>query len=474
MLAKHGDNVIEIMEESKTSNESQSNSGQRSRIKKCFFYSIVIVLYIAVLSPSILPTYFYFTSEKPELKAERRNHTSGRNLTISSGYTGYNVGNSSYCNHPFIPQQQQLYNITLCVPQCGWSPLTRDENYQINATTYTACIIAIISLILILMTWCKVSELWKFPHFIIVIMLTESTTIVSFVSVAILLGNDVFCSSKFLSEASKKATTFCIFQGALIHYLEGSVTLWFVAYNVVVAKGLVFEKLKANVSSKWPFIISAAVCWILPVIPVVIVLTSRDGYSVPFFANFCFPSSREMFFYTAVLPENVLYAVGVSFLYIIVWKLLKERQAPITASHDQAKTRKSKMDSVVKRLTLLMIFYCATVYLTYGSNAYLLNKSEALETSLKRYITCLNVQPKCPRDYRKYVSHIPLLLNYVAAGIFPLATVLFMAANERTRRFWKQPFHQLRSLLSQHTSSTNVSSQLINEASDRQLTNKSA
>ena len=82
-----------------------------------------------------------------------------RNLTISSGYAGYNVGNSSYCNHPFIPQQQQLYNITLCVPQCGWSPLTRDENYQINATTYTACVIAIISLILILMTWCKVSEL---------------------------------------------------------------------------------------------------------------------------------------------------------------------------------------------------------------------------------------------------------------------------------------------------------------------------
>jgi hypothetical protein len=61
-------------------------------------------------------------------------------------------------------------------------------------------------------------------------------SVVSFVSVAILLGNDVFCSSKFLSEASKKATTFCTFQGALIHYLEGSVTLWFVAYNAVVAK----------------------------------------------------------------------------------------------------------------------------------------------------------------------------------------------------------------------------------------------
>ena len=59
---------------------------------------------------------------------------------------------------------------------------------------------------------------------------------VCLVSLAVLLGNDVFCSSKFLREASKKATTFCIFEGALLHYLEGSVTLWFVAYNVVVAK----------------------------------------------------------------------------------------------------------------------------------------------------------------------------------------------------------------------------------------------
>ena len=80
-----------------------------------------------------------------------------------------------------------------------------------------------------------------------------------------------------------------------------------------------------------------------------------------------------------------------------------------------------------------------------------------------------------PIDYRKYTSHIPLVLSYIAAGIFPLATVLFMAANERTRRFWKTPFHQLRSYISRHTSSSHVTSQLINDDnSERQLTNKSA
>ena len=59
---------------------------------------------------------------------------------------------------------------------------------------------------------------------------------VSLVAVAALLDNDVFCSSTFLEDASKKATPFCVFEGALLHYLEGSVALWFVAYNFVVAK----------------------------------------------------------------------------------------------------------------------------------------------------------------------------------------------------------------------------------------------
>ena len=67
---------------------------------------------------------------------------------------------------------------------------------------------------------------------------------VSLVSVAALLGNDVFCSSKFLLDAPKNATPFCKLQGALLHYLEGSVALWFVAYNFVIAKVDVYFKLK--------------------------------------------------------------------------------------------------------------------------------------------------------------------------------------------------------------------------------------
>ncbi|XP_028413957.1 uncharacterized protein LOC114536803 isoform X2 [Dendronephthya gigantea] len=231
------------------------------------------------------------------------------------------------------------------------------------------------------MTWFKVPHLWKFPHFIIVIMITQSTIIVSFVAVGILLGPDAFCSSKYLEEAYNKATLFCVLEGALTHYLAGSVSFWFVAYNVVIAKGLVFENTQRNERSKWPFIISAACCWILPVIPVAIVLTSSEGYAASAM-TYCFPKSNEMTFYTVVLPENVNYAVGVSFLFVIVWKLIKERRATINSSRHQNEIRKSKMGNVVGRLSLLMIFYTATVYLTYGGLAYQLNKVEALKTSL--------------------------------------------------------------------------------------------
>ena len=30
-----------------------------------------------------------------------------------------------------------------------------------------------------------------------------------------------------------------------------------------------------------------------------------------------------MLYYTAVLPENVLFGIGVTFLFVIVWKLMK-------------------------------------------------------------------------------------------------------------------------------------------------------
>lgn len=68
--------------------------------------------------------------------------------------------------------------------------------------------------------------------------LSESlfVSLVSVVSVASLVGNTMFCSSKYLEKALKKATPFCLFEGALLHYFEGSISLWFVVYNVVVAK----------------------------------------------------------------------------------------------------------------------------------------------------------------------------------------------------------------------------------------------
>ena len=84
-----------------------------------------------------------------------------------------------------------------------------------------------------------------------------------------------------------------------------------------------FDKIHIHQGHRLPFIISALLCWLLPVIPVIVVLNSKEGYNVPLYSNFCFPSSIELVYYTAVLPENILFTIGVSFLYIVIWKLLK-------------------------------------------------------------------------------------------------------------------------------------------------------
>lgn len=75
-------------------------------------------------------------------------------------------------------------------------------------------------------------------------------------------------------------------------------------------------------------------------------------------------------------------------------------------------------------------------------------------------------------DYRNYASHIPLILNYVAAALFPVSTVLFLAANEKARRLWRIPYHHFCNFMSKDpaASRNTTVTQLVNENSaDRQL-----
>lgn len=65
------------------------------------------------------------------------------------------------------------------------------------------------------------------------------------------------------------------------------------------------------------------------------------------------------------------------------------------ASQEHEKLRQNKMDNVVARLTLLMVFYAATFYLTYGSMAYNLNKAKAFQEAVMAYFTCLVFQSDC-------------------------------------------------------------------------------
>ena len=54
----------------------------------------------------------------------------------------------------------------------------------------------------------------------------------------------MFCSTKFWDFGAKfeiKSTTFCKFEGVVLHYFAGSISLWFAAYNVVLAKVIFSE-----------------------------------------------------------------------------------------------------------------------------------------------------------------------------------------------------------------------------------------
>ena len=97
----------------------------------------------------------------------------------------------------------------------------------------------------------------------------------------------------------------------------------FIYLFILSAQGLVYDKIQVNKSHRWSFMISALVCSLLPIIPVILVFNSKEGYSVTFYSNYCFPGDIKFFFYTAVLPENILFAIGVSFLYVVIWKLLQ-------------------------------------------------------------------------------------------------------------------------------------------------------
>ena len=86
---------------------------------------------------------------------------------------------------------------------------------------------------------------------------------------------------------------------------------------------MVYDKINIDIrEEKWPFVVSALVSFSLPIIPVIVVFRSQEGY-VSFYSCYCFPGSTQLTYYTAILPENILFAIGVSFLYLVIWKLLK-------------------------------------------------------------------------------------------------------------------------------------------------------
>ena len=73
-------------------------------------------------------------------------------------------------------------------------------------------------------------------------------------------------------------------------------------------------------TTKKAHIISSLVCWILPCIPVAIVLASDKKYNV---ANmrYCFPADIDLVYFTQVMVTEIAEAVGCTCLFAVAYKL---------------------------------------------------------------------------------------------------------------------------------------------------------
>ncbi|RMX59811.1 hypothetical protein pdam_00007319 [Pocillopora damicornis] len=149
-------------------------------------------------------------------------------------------------------------------------------------------------------------------------------------------------------------------------------------------------------------IVYSLICWLLPFIPVGIVLGSESPPYIVVNMQFCFPGSTDTGYFTTTFITELALGVGVTCLFFVVYKLFMLRNISPVAG-EQAKSRKKKMDKLVQRLVFLMFAYAAIVTLTYIPICLLQQHAALLEHHINRYFRCLMFYPpeKCHKNFEK-------------------------------------------------------------------------
>lgn len=419
--------LVNVHEQDITDTSLSSSGDQKPLVLKersCFRVVLVVIpCLLLIWGVSLLPTVFY-----------------ANKLPVPTDPPSPNISNQTQplypCSHPLILNQKTH----LCEPPCPWVMLTKAEKFALLVVESFSIAVSLLGFVIILSTWMRIKKLRCFPHIIPLYIQGLSSAIAVLIAVANGMGEEkAFCSSKFLAESSKNPTTFCTAQGVLIHYFSVALALWFVVYSINLLKMIYSDSLVNLQGNNYrvQHIVYSLICWLLPFIPVGIVLGSESPPYIVVNMQFCFPGSTDTGYFTTTFITELALGVGGTCLFFVVYKLFMLRNISPVAG-EQAKSRKKKMDKLVQRLVFLMFAYAAIVTLTYIPICLLQQHAALLEHHINRYFRCLMFYPpeKCHKKYEKYTFSDAFVVSSLSTAFFALTTVCFLAFNKQSRKLW--------------------------------------
>lgn len=85
---------------------------------------------------------------------------------------------------------------------------------------------------------------------------------------------------------------------------------------------MVIDKRPSDGYSKTFLTVLSLAVLVLPILPVMYVLKVGDNYTAVYF-RYCFPKDTDEGFYSCLLPQQLLFAFGVTCLLLVIFKLIK-------------------------------------------------------------------------------------------------------------------------------------------------------
>ncbi|XP_078375513.1 uncharacterized protein LOC144658891 [Oculina patagonica] len=421
---------INVHEQETSDTSFSSSGGQKPLIhheRNRFVVALVIITSLLLIwGVSLLPTIFYANKLSVSVEQQESLNTSNQTMPMPR-YP---------CSQPLVLNKKTK----MCEPPCPWVTLTSAEDFALKVVDNFSIAVSLLGFVIILATWIRIKQLRCFPHVIPLCIQGLSAAICFLLAVANGIGREkAFCRSKFYMEAEANPTKFCTAQGMLIHYFSVALALWFVVYSINLLQMICSDSLVSLQGKTYQVkrVVCSLVCWLLPCIPVGIVLGSKSTSYVPLNMRLCFPNGTDIGFYTTTFITEVSQGVGCTCLFFVVYKLFTLRDIS-TVIGEQAKLRKKKMDKVVKRLVFLMFAYAVITALTYIPICALQQHSKLLEYYTKQYFGCLMFFPPdhCPRTYEKYTFSSTFVVSTLSSAFFAMTTVCFLAFNKQSRKLW--------------------------------------